>query len=105
LAGLENTIHQNAYQGNRAQKCYKINCWLVLQDENGCTPLMFAAMKNHPHCVNELLLHGADLTRRNVNADTAVSLAMRNSARAAQTVLENSILAALSSNSAAHRVS
>ena len=52
-------------------------------------------MKNHPHCVNELLLHGADLTRRNVNGDTAVSLAMRNSARAAQTVLENSILAAL----------
>jgi ankyrin repeat protein len=67
--------------------------FLFLQDENGCTPLMFAAMKNQPHCVNELLMQGADFTRRNLNGDTAVSLAMRNSARAAQVVLENSILA------------
>ncbi len=34
-----------------------------LKDENGCTPLMFASMKNHPHSVKELLVNGADITR------------------------------------------
>ena len=33
------------------------------EDENSCTPLMFAALGNHPHSVKELLQHGANITR------------------------------------------
>jgi len=69
----------------------KSGAYVDCEDENGCTPLMFAAMKNHPHCVNEMLLHGADVTRKNINGDTAFSMALRLSSRAAQTVLENHI--------------
>ena len=25
---------------------------------------MFASMRNHAHCVNELIIHGADITRK-----------------------------------------
>ena len=28
------------------------------------------------HCVNELLLHGADVTRTNINGESAVALAV-----------------------------
>ena len=65
------------------------------QDENCSTPLMFATMNRHPHCVHELLLSGADLTRRNINGDTAFSLALKHEARNVQTVLENHILATI----------
>ena len=47
-------------------------------DENQCTPLMFASMQNHPHCVNELLINGEDFTQTDFNGDNALSLAMQN---------------------------
>ena len=61
-------------------------------DENSCTPLMFAAMQNHPHAVNELLHSGADITLKNINDDTAVSLAVKCEALQAQAVLEQHIV-------------
>ncbi|XP_023334156.1 DNA-binding protein RFXANK-like [Eurytemora carolleeae] len=73
----------------------KHGAFVDTEDENGCTPLMFAAMKNHPHVVNELLAHNADITRRNINDDTAYSLAVRNGARLAQTVIEHSIISVM----------
>jgi len=65
------------------------------EDENGVTPLMFASLSNHSHAVHELLASGADITRRNINGDTAYALAVRQGARQVQTVLENHMLAAL----------
>ena len=64
-------------------------------NENQCTPLMFAAMQNHPHCVNELLINGADFTQNDFNGDKALSLAMQNDSKQDQRVLENPILAML----------
>ena len=61
------------------------------EDENSCTPLMFASMGNHPHSVKELLSHGANITRENIAGQTALSLAVRERATLAQTVLENHI--------------
>ena len=71
----------------------KNGAYVDAEDENGCTPLIFACMKNHPHCVNELIQNGADLSRRNINGDSPYSLTVKNNARLAQTVLENSLLA------------
>eukprot|EP00090_Calanus_glacialis_P034342 TRINITY_DN5759_c0_g1_i1.p1 TRINITY_DN5759_c0_g1~~TRINITY_DN5759_c0_g1_i1.p1 ORF type:complete len:216 (-),score=79.01 TRINITY_DN5759_c0_g1_i1:130-747(-) len=65
------------------------------EDENSSTPTMFATMNKHPHCVHELIASGADVTKRNINGDTAYSLAVKNGARNVQTVLENYMLAAL----------
>ena len=31
------------------------------------TPLMLASLGGHPHCVHELVLAGADVSRRNIN--------------------------------------
>ena len=64
-------------------------------DENDCTPLMFAAMQNHPHCVNELLSHGADFTKSDFNGETALSLAVNNGSKMAQRVLESHVLSVL----------
>ena len=64
-------------------------------DENDCTPLMFAAMQNHPHSVNELLSHGADFTKSDFNGETALSLAVQNGSKLAQRVLENHVLSVL----------
>ena len=61
-------------------------------DENSYTPLMFAAMGNHPHTVNELLVNKANFTLTNVNGDSALKLAMSEKAPLAQTVLENYML-------------
>ncbi len=61
-------------------------------DENSCTPLMFAAMRNHPHAVNELLLHGADVAAANINGDTAMSLAIKCDSQQAQAVLEQHLV-------------
>lgn len=44
----------------------------------GNTALMYAAYGNHPHCCNELLLRGADVTATNMFDDTAFSLACDN---------------------------
>lgn len=44
----------------------------------GNSALMYAAFGNHPHCCNELLLRGADVTITNLNDDTAFSLACDN---------------------------
>ena len=33
-------------------------------------------MNASQHCVNELLLHGADVTRTNINGESAVALAV-----------------------------
>ena len=57
--------------------------------------LFFTAMQNHPHCVNELLINGADFTKTDFNGDNALSLAMQNESKQAQRVLENHILAML----------
>lgn len=65
------------------------------EDENACTPIMFATINNHPHCVHELVTSGADITRRNIAGNTSYSLAVKHGARAAQTVLENHMMAAL----------
>ena len=37
------------------------------EDENLSTPLMLASLGGHPHCVHELVLAGADVSRRNIN--------------------------------------
>ena len=57
------------------------------EDENSCTPLMFAAMGNHPHSVKELLLKGANMTRENIAGQTAV----RDRARLAHTSLKTTL--------------
>ena len=64
-------------------------------DENACTPLMFAAMQNHPHSVNELLLSGADFTKTDVNGQNTLALAVQESSKQAQKVLENHIMSML----------
>ena len=61
-------------------------------DENSYTPLMFAAMGNHPHTVNELLVHKANFTLTNINGDSALKLAITEKAPLAQTVIENYML-------------
>ena len=61
-------------------------------DENSYTPLMFAAMGNHPHTVNELLIHKANFTLTNINGDSALKLAITENAPLAQTVIENHML-------------
>ena len=65
------------------------------EDENCSTPLMMASLSSNPHCVHELLLHGADISKRNVNSDTAYSLAVKHGARNCQTVLENHMLSVM----------
>jgi len=65
------------------------------EDENGVTPLMFACINNHSHAAHELLAAGADITKRNINGDTAYGLAVRHGSRQVQTVLENHMLSAL----------
>ena len=61
-------------------------------DENSYTPLMFAAMGNHPHTVNELLVHKANFTLTSINGDSALKLAITEKAPLAQTVIENYML-------------
>lgn len=39
---------------------------------------MYAAHGDHPHCVNELLLRGADFTATNESGDTAYTIVVRN---------------------------
>lgn len=56
------------------------------------TALMYAAYGNHPHCCNELLLRGADLTISNMYDETAYSLACDNNSNLAQAVIENCLL-------------
>ncbi len=53
---------------------------------------MFAAMRNHPHAVNELLLHGADLAATNINGDTALALAIKGASSQAQAVIEQHLI-------------
>jgi ankyrin repeat protein len=38
---------------------------------------MYAAHGDHPHCTNELLLHGADITTVNLNGDSAFGIAIK----------------------------
>ena len=38
---------------------------------------MYAAHGDHPHCTNELLLRGADVTMVNLNGDTAFGIAVK----------------------------
>ena len=91
------------------------------EDENLSTPAMLAALGGHPHCVHELVgirvffheresfkgvlclwqvVAGADVTRKNINDDSAYSLAVKHGARAVQTVLENHMLAIISGGGA-----
>lgn len=65
------------------------------EDENQSTPLMLASLSGHPHCVYELLLHGADVSKKNINDDSAYSLAVKHGSRNVQTVLENHMLTIL----------
>ncbi|QQP56716.1 DNA-binding protein rfxank_ putative [Caligus rogercresseyi] len=50
---------------------------------------------NHPHSVNELLLHQADLSLTNICGDTAYSLAALRKADLARAVIENHLLSLL----------
>ena len=45
-----------------------------LLSQIGNTALMYAAHGNHPHCVNELLMHGADISITNENGDSAYAI-------------------------------
>ena len=56
---------------------------------------MFAAMGNHPHSVNELITHGANITLTNINGQSALALAVRSRATLSQTVIENHIASLL----------
>lgn len=38
---------------------------------------MYAAYGDHPHCTNELLLRGADITIINLNGDSAFGIAIK----------------------------
>jgi ankyrin repeat protein len=38
---------------------------------------MYAAHGDHPHCTNELLLRGADVTIINLNGDSAFGIAIK----------------------------
>ena len=58
-------------------------------DENSYTPLMFAAMGNHPHTVNELLLNKANFILTNINGDPALKLAIKEKSFLAQKVVED----------------
>lgn len=44
--------------------------------QNSNSALMYAAHGDHPHCVNELLIRGADLTLKNINDDSALGIAI-----------------------------
>ncbi|CAG2064014.1 unnamed protein product, partial [Timema podura] len=57
----------------------------------GNTALMYAVHGNHPHCTNELLLRGADITIINLNGDTAFGIAVSKNSKLAQAVMENHI--------------
>lgn len=46
---------------------------------------MYAASGNHPHCCNDLLLHGADITIVNLNGSTAFDLAVDNNSTLGET--------------------
>ena len=50
---------------------------------------MFAAMGNHPHTVNELLLNKANLILTNINGDSALKLAIKENSLLAQKVIED----------------
>ena len=65
------------------------------EDDNATTPLMMATISSNPHCVHELLIHGADISKRNINDDTAFSPAVKHGARNCQTVLENHMLSVM----------
>lgn len=38
---------------------------------------MYAAHGDHPHCTNELLIRGADVTMVNLNGDSAFGIAIK----------------------------
>jgi ankyrin repeat protein len=42
---------------------------------------MYAAHGDHPHCTNELLLRGADVTMINLNGDSAFGIAIKRGSR------------------------
>lgn len=46
---------------------------------------MYAAHGDHPHCVNELLLRGADFTASNESGDTAYTIVVRNNSHLGKT--------------------
>jgi ankyrin repeat protein len=43
----------------------------------GNTALMYAAHGDHPHCTNELLLRGSDVTMINLSGDSAFGIAIK----------------------------
>uniref|UniRef100_A0A1B0CMP8 Uncharacterized protein n=1 Tax=Lutzomyia longipalpis TaxID=7200 RepID=A0A1B0CMP8_LUTLO len=80
-------LHWACYYGQLSSHKADINHTDIV----GNTALMYAAGGNHPHTCNELIAFHPDLTESNENGDTAYSLAIRNKASLAQTVLENHI--------------
>jgi ankyrin repeat protein len=48
---------------------------------------MYAAYGNHPHCTNELLLRGADITLINLNGDSAFGIAIKRGSKLGITML------------------
>lgn len=93
----ESPLHLAASNGSHDMVSFLVRAGAAVDavDENACTALMFAAINNHPHAANELLVNGADYTCQNINGDRAYNLAVKYGSRACQTVLENNILAAL----------
>ncbi|KAG8235057.1 hypothetical protein J437_LFUL014560 [Ladona fulva] len=81
---------------NRADDVCCLNCRIEnsidLDLDNGNTALMYAAYGDHPHCVNELLLRGADLTMVNLNGDTAFGVAVGRGSKLAQSVIEKYLI-------------
>ncbi|PSN47035.1 hypothetical protein C0J52_09820 [Blattella germanica] len=69
---------------------------MLLSKKIGNTALMYAAHGDHPHCTNELLLRGADITMNNLNDDTAFGIAVKRGSKLAQAVIENYLLTLLS---------
>jgi len=57
---------------------------------------MYAAHGDHPHCVNELLIRGADLTLKNINNDSALGIAINKGS--SQGFIRNILFFALLSN-------
>lgn len=63
----------------------------------GNTALHFAAAENHPHTCHELLNCKPNIFQTNEYDETAYSLAVENNASLAQAVIENHVVALLTS--------
>jgi hypothetical protein len=49
---------------------------------------MYATYGDHPHCTNELLLRGADITMINLNGDSAFGIAIKRGSKLGTALLQ-----------------